>query len=66
MMEAGSLITTNNDWKSTQEAAITATQLAPPNDLEAAIVATLQPGAYTVIQADAAGAAGVGLLELTI
>ena len=60
---SGSLITTNDDWKSTQEAAITATQLAPPNDLEAAIVATLQPGAYTVIQADAAGAAGVGLLE---
>lgn len=60
---SGSLITTNDDWKSTQEAAITATQLAPPNDLEAAILATLQPGAYTVIQADATGAPGVGLLE---
>jgi hypothetical protein len=61
---SGSLITTNDDWKSTQEAAITATDLAPPNDLEAAILAALQPGAYTVIQADASGAAGVGLLEV--
>jgi len=61
---SGSLITTNDDWKSTQEAAITATQLAPPNDVEAAVLATLQPGAYTVIQADASGATGVGLLEV--
>jgi hypothetical protein len=61
---SGSLITTNDDWKSTQEAAITGTQLAPPNDVEAAILATLQPGAYTVIQADASGAAGVGLVEV--
>jgi hypothetical protein len=61
---SGSLITTNDDWKSTQEAAITATDLAPPNDLEAAILAALQPGAYTVILADASGAAGVGLLEV--
>ena len=56
---SGSLITTNDDWKSTQEAAITATQLAPRNDVEAAVLATLQPGAYTVIQADASGATGV-------
>ena len=61
---SGSLITTNDDWKSTQAAAITATQLGPPNDVEAAILATLQPGTYTVIQADASGAAGVGLLEV--
>ena len=61
---SGSLITTNDDWKSTQEAAITATQLAPPDDVEAAVLATLQPGPYTVIQADASGAAGVGLLEV--
>jgi hypothetical protein len=61
---SGSLVTTNDDWKSTQEGAITATQLAPPNDLEAAVLATLQPGAYTVVQAGAGGATGVGLLEV--
>ena len=60
----GSLITTNDDWKSTQEAAIAATQLAPQNDVEAAILATLQPGAYTVIQSDASAATEVGLLEI--
>src|SRR5438445_7540794 len=43
---SGSLITTNDNWKDTQQAEITATQLAPPADVEAAILATLQPGAY--------------------
>jgi hypothetical protein len=61
---SGSLITTNDDWKSTQEAEIMATQLAPPNDVEAAILATLPPGSYTAIQTGAAGGKGVGLLEL--
>jgi hypothetical protein len=61
---SGSLITTNDDWKSTQEAAITDTQLAPPNDVEAAILATLQPGAYTVIEDDASASTGVGLVEV--
>ena len=61
---SSSLITTNDDWKTTQQAAISATQLAPPNEVEAAVLATLQPGAYTVIQADANGGAGIGLLEV--
>jgi hypothetical protein len=61
---SGSLITANDDWKSNQEADITATQLAPPNDVESAVLATLQPGAYTVIQSDASAATGIGLLEV--
>ena len=60
----GSLITTNDNWKDTQQAEITATQLAPPADVEAAILATLQPGAYTAIQTDARGGTGVGLIEV--
>jgi hypothetical protein len=60
----GSLITTNDNWKDTQQAQITATQLAPPADVEAAILATLQPGAYTAIQTDARGGTGVGLIEV--
>jgi hypothetical protein len=60
----GSLITTNDNWKDTQQAEITATQLAPPADVEAAILATLQPGAYTAIQRDARGGTGVGLIEV--
>src|SRR5438105_8077030 len=61
---SGSLITTNDNWKDTQQAEITATQLAPPADVEAAILATLQPGAYTAIQTGARGGTGVGLIEI--
>ncbi len=45
-----SLITSNNNWKENtpaQQQDITNNQLAPSNDLESAIVATLQPGTYT-------------------
>jgi hypothetical protein len=43
------LTITNNNWRDTQEAAIEATGLAPTNNLESAIDATLAPGAYTAI-----------------
>jgi ethanolamine utilization microcompartment shell protein EutS len=46
----GAFVTiTNNNWRDTQEAEIQATGIPPTNDLEAAIVATLTPGAYTAI-----------------
>jgi len=61
---SGSLITTNDNWKDTQQAEIAATQLAPPADAEAAILATLRPGAYTAIQTGAGGGTGVGLIEV--
>ena len=60
----GSLIARNDHWKNTQAAAIAATGLAPPNDSESAILATLQPGSYTVVQADANGGTGAGLIEI--
>jgi hypothetical protein len=40
---------TNNNWRDSQEAQIKADGLAPTNDLESAIDATLPPGAYTAI-----------------
>ena len=61
---SGSLIARNDHWKNTQAAAIAATGLAPPNDSESAILATLQPGSYTVVQAGANGGTGEGLLEI--
>ena len=61
---SGSLIATNDNWKDAQQAEIAATQLAPPADAEAAILATLQPGDYTAIQAGAGGGTGVGLIEV--
>ncbi|HEV2803772.1 MAG TPA: PQQ-dependent sugar dehydrogenase [Chthoniobacterales bacterium] len=64
----GSLITTNNDWRDNtaqQQQDITANQLAPPNNLESAIVITLQPGTYTaVVRGNGATAPGVAVLEV--
>jgi hypothetical protein len=55
---------TNDNWRDTQEAAIEADGLAPTNDLEAAIDATLVPGAYTAIVQGANSASGVALIEV--
>lgn len=60
----GTVVATNNDWRETQEAAIQATGIPPPDDAEAAIVATLAPGAYTAIESGKDEGKGVGLLEV--
>jgi hypothetical protein len=58
----------NNNWRDTQEVAIQATGIPPVNDLEAAILATLDPGTYTAIVrgngATAADRSGVALVEV--
>lgn len=61
--QSGAVIVSNDDWKETQEAELTAAGLAPPNDKEAALLATLPPGLYTAIVRGADGATGVGLVE---
>jgi hypothetical protein len=53
----------NDDWKSSQQAAIAATGFAPLNDREGAVLLTLQPGAYTTTIRGKNGATGVGLVE---
>jgi hypothetical protein len=57
---------TNNNWKDTQEVQLRADGLAPTNDLEAAIDATLPPGNYTAIVRGNAGTnpGGVALVEV--
>lgn len=57
-------IATNNDWKSDQQTEIEDTGLAPQNDLEAGILATLAPGAYTAILEGNGGSTGIGLVEI--
>ena len=47
-----------------QEAEIQATNIPPSDDRESAIVATLNPGAYTAILAGKNSATGVGLVEI--
>jgi len=60
----GAIIARNDNWKDTQQAVIQATGLAPTNDLESAIVATLAPGNYTAILRGKNGTTGVGLAEM--
>lgn len=62
--ENGVLLASNDNWRSDQSAEITATMLAPNNDLEAAIVATLQPAPYTAIVRGANDATGIALVEI--
>ena len=61
---AGTIIASNDNWRDTQEAAIEATGIAPTNDAESAIFTTLAPGNYTAIVGLAAGATGIGLVEV--
>lgn len=60
----GNMLQANDNWKDTQEQAIRDTMLAPSNDLESAIVASLQPGAYTAIVSGGNGTTGIGLVEI--
>jgi hypothetical protein len=60
------LIASNDDWQTATEAAeITATGAAPTNNLEAAMIRTLDPGKnYTAILKGSGGATGIGLVEV--
>jgi hypothetical protein len=60
----GSLISANDDWRSDEENAIAETTLAPTDRREAAIVATLIPGAYSGIVRGAQDTTGVALIEV--
>ncbi|PYK80766.1 MAG: hypothetical protein DME38_02330 [Verrucomicrobia bacterium] len=60
----GAVLTSNDDWKVPQQAAVEATGLAPPDDREPAILLTLQPGSYTAIESGKNGTTGVGLIEV--
>jgi glucose/arabinose dehydrogenase len=60
----GSLVMANDNWKNTQQAAITGGGLAPSNDKEAALIATLTAGNYTAIVTGKNGGTGVALAEV--
>jgi hypothetical protein len=56
----------NNNWRDdpVQQALIQASGLAPGNDLESAIDATLDPGAYTAVVRGNNNAVGVAVIEV--
>jgi hypothetical protein len=61
---AGFTTITNDNWRDTQQAEITATGLRPTDDLESAIVAMLAPGAYTGVVRGKNNISGVGSVEV--
>jgi hypothetical protein len=62
----GALLASNNDWQDDplQAAELTAAGLAPTNQLESGIAATLPPGLYTALLAGLNNGTGVGLVEV--
>lgn len=60
----GMLVRFNGNWKHTQETEIAATGLAPHDDLESAVVASLAPGSYTAVLKGYRGATGIALAEI--
>ncbi len=63
----GSLITSNDNWKDNSAADqqdLTNNQLAPANDLEPAIVRSIQPGTYTAIVKGQNNGTGVAVVEV--
>ena len=61
--QGSTMLAENDDWKTTQQAAITATGFSPLNDREGAILMTLPPGAYTTTIRGKNNVTGVGLVE---
>jgi hypothetical protein len=60
----GTLITSNDNWKDTQQAVIEATGIPPTNDFESAIDATLAPGAYSAVVRGKNNTVGLALVEI--
>ncbi len=59
----GALIAFDDNWKDAQESAIRASGIAPTDDRESAIVASLAPGNYTAVVRGKNNTMGVALVE---
>ena len=60
----GAMLAQNDDWRSTQRTEIEASSLAPTDDHEPAVVASLAPGSYTAIVRGPATGNGIALVEI--
>jgi hypothetical protein len=62
----GTLLAANNDWQDdpVQAAKLVAAGLAPSNNFESGIAATLPPGRYTALLAGENNGTGIGLVEV--
>ena len=67
--QGNTTLVTNDNWKirsngTSQQAEVEATTIPPTNDLESAIVMTLNPGEYTAILKGRNNGTGIGLIEV--
>jgi phospholipase/lecithinase/hemolysin len=60
----GAVISSDDDWRDSQESLIQSTGLAPADDAESVIVRSLEPGNYTAIVRGKNGGTGVALAEV--
>ncbi len=61
----GNLMASNDDWKDgLQRQQIEETTIAPAEDRESAIIATLNPGNYTAVVYGSNNSTGIGLIEV--
>jgi hypothetical protein len=62
--ENGTVVRSNDNWRTHQQTVIEASGLAPTNDSEAALVHIFSPGLYTAVVRGAGGSTGVALVEV--
>jgi hypothetical protein len=60
----GATLATNNNWQDSQAVEIQQSGFAPADNRESAIIATLEPGAYTTVLAGESSTTGIGLVEV--
>lgn len=60
----GTLLASNDDWRSDQEQEIIATGLAPQDNRDSAILRAVVPTSYTAIVRGKSGATGIALVEI--
>ena len=62
--QSGTVVRANDNWRTSQEAEIQASAVAPSHDLESALVHTLVPGNYTALVRGVGDAIGVAVVEV--
>jgi hypothetical protein len=60
----GTIVLENDNWKTDQQQDLESTGLQPSHDLEAAVVATIQPGQYTAQVRGKNEASGIGVVQV--
>ncbi|MDQ3120717.1 MAG: DUF1800 family protein [Verrucomicrobiota bacterium] len=60
----GAIVASNDNWRTSQQDGLIAAGMAPADDLDAALIATLNVGNYTAVVRGVSDAVGVALVEV--